>query len=91
LEDVLKEFMEITGQSTIQMPQPKLSLADTFKAFIHSNSQTMQELKNVIMVNSPAIQEIKDATIANTSAIERLEGQFDCLVTELNRMEEEEL
>jgi len=69
LEDTLKLFMERTSQSTIQVPQPELSLEDTFKAFIHSNSQTMQELKNVTMVDIPAIQEIKDATMANTSAI----------------------
>jgi len=43
------------------------------------------------MVDRPAIQEIEDATMANTTAIERLEGQLDCLVAELNRMEEEEL
>jgi hypothetical protein len=61
--------MERTSQSTIQVPQPELSLEDTFKAFIHSNSPTMQELKNVTMVDIPAIQEIKDATMANTSAI----------------------
>jgi hypothetical protein len=74
LEDTLKEFMEKTGQSTIQVPQLESSLEDTFKAFIHSNSQT--------------IQEIRDATMANTSAIERLEGQPDRLVAKLNRMDE---
>jgi hypothetical protein len=40
--------------------QPKSSLEDTFKAFIHSNNQTMQELKHVTMVDIPAIQEIED-------------------------------
>jgi hypothetical protein len=77
------------------VPQLKLSLEDTFKAFIHSNSQTMQELKNVTMVDIPAIQEIEDALKAfmqNTGqAIAKLEGQFDYLVAELNKMEEEEL
>jgi len=72
--------MERTSQSTIQVPQPESSLEDTFKAFKHSNSQTIQELKNVTMVESQAIQEIKDATMANTLAIERLEGQLDHLV-----------
>jgi len=91
LEDTLKVFMERTDQSTIQVSQSKLSLEDTFKAFIHSNSQTMQELKNVTMVDIPAIQEINYATMANTSVVERLKGQFDHLVAELNRMEEEEL
>jgi hypothetical protein len=61
-------------------------MEDTFKAFIHSNSQTMQELKNITMVDIPAISEIKDATMANTSAIERLERQFDRVVAELNKM-----
>jgi hypothetical protein len=55
----------------------------------------MQELKNVTMVDIPAIQEIEDALKAfmqNTGqAIAKLEGQFDYLVAELNKMEEEEL
>jgi hypothetical protein len=34
LEDTLKEFMERTGQSTIQMPQSESSLEDTLKALI---------------------------------------------------------
>jgi hypothetical protein len=83
--------MERTGQSTIQVPQPKSSLEDTFKAFIQSNSQTIQKLKNVTMVDSPAIQEIEDATMANTSATQRLEGQLNRLVAELNKREEEDL
>jgi uncharacterized coiled-coil protein SlyX len=58
---------------------------------MHSNSQTMQEVKNVTMVDSPAIREIEDATMANTLVIQRLEGQLNHLVAELNRLEEEEL
>jgi hypothetical protein len=91
LKDTMKEFMERIGQSTIQVPQPEASWEDTFKAFMHSNSQTIQELQNVTMVDSSAIQEIEYATMANTSAIQRLEGQLNHLVAELNRMEEEEL
>lgn len=68
-----------TSQSTIQVPQSESSLDDTFKAFIHSNRQTIQELKNVTMVDSQAIQEIKDATMTNTSIIERLERQLERL------------
>jgi hypothetical protein len=34
LEDMLKEFMERTGQSTIQVPQPELSLEDALKEFM---------------------------------------------------------
>jgi hypothetical protein len=33
-EDTLKEFMERTGQSTIQVPQPESSLEDTLNASI---------------------------------------------------------
>jgi uncharacterized coiled-coil protein SlyX len=91
LEDTLKEFMEITGQSTIQVLQPESSLEDTLKEFMENTSQTMQELKNVTMVDSSAIREIEDATMANTSAIQRLEGQLNHLIAELNSMEEEEL
>jgi hypothetical protein len=77
LEDTLKEFMEITGQSTIQVRQPESSLEDTLKAFMHLTGQFFSNVKN--------------ATMANTLAIESLEGQLDRLVAELNRMEEEEL
>jgi flavin-binding protein dodecin len=90
LEDTLKEFMEITGQSTIQVLQSKSSLEDALKEFMDKTSQTMQELKNVIMVDSLAIREIEDATMANTSAIQRLEGQLNHLVFEFNRIEAEE-
>jgi hypothetical protein len=90
LEDTLKEFMEITGQSTIQVLQPESSLEDTLKEFMENTSQTMQELKNVTMVDSSAIREIEDPTMANTSAIQRLEGQLNHLVAEFNRLEEEE-
>jgi hypothetical protein len=90
LEDSLKEFMEITGQSTIQVLQPESSLKDTLKEFMENTSQTLQELKNVTMVDSSAIREIKDVTMANTSAIQRLEGQLNHLVAEFNRLEEEE-
>jgi hypothetical protein len=77
LEDTLKVFMERTGQSTIQLPQPESSLEDTLKAFMHLIGQSISDMKN--------------ATMANTPSIERLEGQLDPLVAELNRMEEEEL
>jgi hypothetical protein len=89
LEDTLKEFMEITGQSTTQVLQPEPSLEDMLKEFMENTSQTLQELKNVTMVDSSAIREIKDAIMANTSAIQRLEGQLNHLVAEFNRLEEE--
>jgi hypothetical protein len=66
-------------------------LEDTFKAFIQSNSQILQEIKDATMVNSQSIHEIKDAAMANTEAIARLEGQLGHLVAEFNRIEEEEL
>jgi hypothetical protein len=52
LEDALKEFMERTGKSTIQVPQPELSLEDTVKAFIQASSQNIQELKSVTTSNN---------------------------------------
>jgi hypothetical protein len=77
LEDTPKEFMERIGQFTIQVPQPESSMEDTLKAFMHLTCQSFSDVKN--------------ATMANTSAIESLEGQLDCLVAELKKMEEEEL
>ena len=50
------------------------SLEDTLKAFIQSNSQILQEIKDATMVNSQSIHEIKDAAVANTEVIARLEG-----------------
>jgi hypothetical protein len=76
LEETLKEFMELIGQSTIPASQ-KLSLEDTLEAFKQ-------------IVNQPC-QEITNATVANTKAIARLEGQFSHLVAEFNRIEPEEL
>jgi hypothetical protein len=60
-------------------------LEDTFKAFIQSNSQILQEIKDATMVNSQSIHEIKDAAMANTEAIARLEGQLGHLVAEFNK------
>jgi hypothetical protein len=74
---MLKVFMERNGQSTIQVPQPKSSLEDTLKAFMHLTGQSNSDVQN--------------ATMANTSTTESLEGQLDCLIAELNKMEEEKL
>ena len=65
--------MQLTGQSTSPVSQEP-SLEDTLKAFIQSNNQGIQELKDATMVNSQSIQEIKDAAIADTESIARLEG-----------------
>jgi hypothetical protein len=72
--------------SAYQVPQPapKTSLKDTLQAFIQASSQTNQELKNATLANSRDIQELK-------SSVARIEGQIGHLVTELNRIEEEEL
>jgi hypothetical protein len=59
LEETLKEFMQLTGQSIIPVSQ-ELSLEDALEVF----RQT---------VNQP-FHEITDATMANTEAIARLEG-----------------
>jgi small-conductance mechanosensitive channel len=80
-------------------PAPQSSLEDTLKAFMQSTdknlqaltqsiSKSNQELKNTTMANSRYIQELKSYT---TQAMSRLEGQINYLVTELNRIEEEEL
>ena len=75
LEETLKEFMPLSGQSIILVSQ-ELSLEDTLKVFRQ-------------IVNQP-FQEIIDATVANTKAIASLEGQLGHLVTEFNIIEEEE-
>ena len=90
LKETLKEFMQLTGQSTNPTSQEP-SLEDTLKTFIQSNSQGIQELKDATMVNSQSMHEIKDAAMANTEAIVRLEGQLGHLVAEFNIIEEEEL
>jgi hypothetical protein len=54
------------------------------KAFVQSTDKNLQELKNATMANIRDIQELK-------SSVARIEGQIGHLVTELNRIEEEEL
>ena len=75
--------MQLTGQSTSPASQEP-SLEDTLKAFIQSNRQGIQELKDATMVNSKSMHEIKDATMANTEAIAIFEGQLGHLVAEFN-------
>jgi hypothetical protein len=75
LEDTLKEFMELVGQSTIPASHEP-SLEDTLETFRKT-------------INQPC-HGVIDATVANTEAIVRLEGQFGHLVAEFNKMEEEE-
>jgi hypothetical protein len=76
LKETLKEFMELVGQPTIPASH-ELSLEETLEKFRK-------------IVNQP-YQEIIDATVANTEAVARLEGQFNHLVAEFNRIEEKEL
>jgi hypothetical protein len=75
LEKTLKEFMELVGQSTIPTSQEQ-SLEDSLEAFRKT-------------INQPC-QEIIDVTVANTEAVAKLEGQFDNLISEFNRIEEGE-
>jgi hypothetical protein len=72
-------------------PAPQSSLEEMMKAFVQSTNKNLQELKN-------GNQELKNATMANIrdiqelkSSVTRIEGQIGHLVTELNRIEEEEL
>ena len=66
-------------------------MEDTLKAFIQSNTQFIQELKDATMVNSQSMYEIKDVAMANTEAIAMLEGQLGHVISEFNRIEEDEL
>ena len=79
--------MQLTGQSTSPMSQEP-SLENTLKAFIQSNNQGIQELKDATKVNSQSMYEINDAAMANTEAIARLEGQLGHVVGEFNRIKE---
>jgi hypothetical protein len=81
LEDALKEFMERTGKSTIQVPQPELSLEDTVKAFIQASSQNIQELKSVTTSNNQIIQELKNVTMSNDQIMQELNQTIQELKT----------
>jgi hypothetical protein len=64
------------------------ALMQSTDKFVQAADKNIQELKNATMANSRDIQELKSYT---TQAMSRLEGQIGHLVTELNRIEEEEL
>jgi hypothetical protein len=64
------------------------ALTQSTDKFVQATDKNIQELKNATMANSRDIQELKSYT---TQAMSRLEGQISHLVTELNRIEEEEL
>jgi hypothetical protein len=74
------EYPEFEDQSlhpsSYNQPAPQSSLEDTLKAFMHLIGQAISDMKN--------------ATIVNTQAIAKMEGQIDYLVTEFNRIEDEE-
>jgi hypothetical protein len=84
------QFDHQAQPSAYQAPQPtpQSSLEDMMKAFILSTENFMQRTDQAIQSNSRDIQELKSYT---TQAMSRLEGQIDHLVTELNRIVEEEL
>jgi hypothetical protein len=71
------EYSQFDNQSSIpsscNYPPQELSLEDTYKAFIHIVNQvmqlvdqSMQEIKDAIVISSQYIQEFKDATMVNT-------------------------
>jgi hypothetical protein len=69
-----------------QVPQPTLqsSLEDMMKALMQSTDKFMQRTDQAVQSNSRDIQELK-------SYVARIKGQISHLVTELNKIEEEEL
>jgi hypothetical protein len=77
----LEEIMQSTDKNL-------QALTQSTDKFVQAIDKNIQELKNATMANSRDIQELKSYT---TQAMSRLEGQIGHLVTELNRIEEEEL
>jgi hypothetical protein len=77
LEEMMKAL--IYNQTTLMQSTDK---------FIQSTEKFMQRTDQAIQSNNRDIQELKSYT---TQAMSRLEGQIGHLVTELNRIEEEEL
>jgi hypothetical protein len=69
-----------------QVPQhaPQSSLEDMMKALMQSTDKFMQRTDQAVQSNTRDIQELK-------GSVARIEGQIGHLVTELNRIEEEEL
>jgi hypothetical protein len=65
-------------------PAPQSSLEEIMKAFVQATDRNIQELKNATIANNRDIQELK-------GFIAMIEGQIGHLVTELNRIEKEEL
>jgi hypothetical protein len=60
------------------------ALTQSTDKFVQAIDKNIQELKNATMANSRDIHELK-------SSVARIKGKIDHLVTELNRIEEEEL
>jgi len=63
LEDTLKEFIERTGQSTIQESQSESSLEDTLKAFMHLTGQSFSDVKNVTLANTSTIKSLESLIV----------------------------
>jgi hypothetical protein len=87
------QFDHQAQPSAYQPPQPapQSSLEEMMKAFMQSTDKNLQaltqsndKLTNATMSNTRDIQELK-------GSVARIEGQIGHLVTELNRIEEEEL
>jgi len=84
LEDTLKEFMEITGHSIIQVPQPESSFEDALKEFMERTDQSTIQVpqpesswedtfKAFMHSNSQTIQELKNVTMVGSLAIQEIE------------------
>jgi hypothetical protein len=58
LEETLKEFMQLIGQSIIPVSQ-ELSLEDTFVVFKQIVNQPFHEITDAIMTNTEAIARLK--------------------------------
>jgi hypothetical protein len=56
---------------------------------MYLTGQAISDMKNATMENTQAISDVKNATMENTQAIARIEGQFECLVAEVTKIEEE--
>jgi hypothetical protein len=73
----MKAFMQSTDKNL-------QALTQSIDKFVQATDKNIQELKNATMANSRDIHELK-------SSVARIKGKIGHLVTELNRIEEEEL
>jgi chromosome segregation ATPase len=74
---MMKAFIQSTDKNL-------QALTQSIDKFVQATNKNIQELKNATMANSKDIHKLK-------SFVDRIEGKISHLVTELNRIEEEEL